>query len=88
MDVVNSSPWLSGCLEHGDSFAKEFLKTTFLWSPYWLNERTLSRRPWLHQKQYVKIDSLLKEVLGEDYFACRKLQSEYAVLCPSMLKQD
>ena len=47
---------LSGCLEHGDDFAREFIATTFLWAPWWLNERELARRPWLHQKDYVKID--------------------------------
>ena len=52
---------ISGCLEYGDEFAREFIRTTFLWSPYWLNERELAWRPWLHQKQYVKIDTLLRE---------------------------
>ena len=70
---------ISGCLEHGEEFAREFLRTTFLWSPYWLNERTLARRPWLHQRQYVKIDALLKECVPEHY-RCRKLESEYACL--------
>ena len=70
---------LSGCLEYGDEFAREFIQTTFLWSPYWLNERELARRPWLHQKQYNKIDTLLREGVGS-VFAHRKLESEYAVL--------
>ena len=72
---------LSGCLEHGDEFAREFIATTFLWAPWWLNERTLARRPWLHQKQYVKIDALLGEEVPE-YFRHRKLESEFAVLFP------
>jgi len=71
IDVV-----ITGCLEYGEDFCREFIKTTFLWSPYWLNERTLSRRPWLHQKQYVKIDKLLREELGEELFLYRKLESE------------
>jgi hypothetical protein len=37
----------------------------------------LARRPWLHQKQYVKIDALLKEGVPE-HFRHRKLESEYA----------
>ena len=69
---------VSGCLEHGEEFAREFIRTTFLWSPYWLNERELARRPWLHQRQYVKIDALLREEVPE-YFKHRKLESEYAV---------
>jgi len=46
IDVV-----VSGCFEHGEDFAREFIETTFKWSPYWLNERELARRPWLHQAQ-------------------------------------
>jgi len=70
---------LSGCLEHGDGFAREFIATTFLWAPWWLNERELARRPWLHQKDYVKIDRLLAELVPS-FFARRKLESEYATL--------
>ena len=71
---------LSGCLEHGEAFAEEFIKTTFLWTPYWLNERELARRPWLHQKLYVVIDNLLKKAgASKGYFGHRKLESEYAV---------
>jgi hypothetical protein len=74
IDVV-----ILGCLEYGEKFAIEFIKTTFLWTKFWLNERELSRRPWLHQKRYVQIDNLLKEFLPE-HFENRKLQSEYAIL--------
>ena len=70
---------LTGCLEHGEEFAREFIQTTFLWAPYWLNERELARRPWLHQKQNVKIDRLLKEHVPE-YYERRRLESEYATL--------
>ena len=68
-----------GCLEYGEKFATEFIQTTFLWTKFWLNERELSRRPWLHQKGYVKIDTLLRDALPL-HFANRKLQSEYACL--------
>ena len=70
---------LSGCLEHGEEFAREFIATTFLWDAHWLNERTLARRPWLHQKQYVKIDKLLQEAVPA-YYERRRLESEYATL--------
>jgi len=58
--------------------AREFLRTTFLWSCFWLNEREVARRPWLHRKSYVKIDQLLREEVPA-LFAHRKLESEYAV---------
>lgn len=70
---------VSGCLEHGDEFAREFIQTTFKWSPYWLNEREMARRPWLYQEQYMRIDKLLAELLP-DYYRFRKLDSEYATL--------
>eukprot|EP00966_Prymnesium_polylepis_P080688 1869484-Prymnesium_polylepis.1 len=70
---------VSGCLEHGEEFAREFIQTTFKWSPFWLNEREMARRPWLYQEQYMRIDKLLAE-LAPDYFRFRKLESEYATL--------
>ena len=70
---------LSGCLEHGEEFAREFVETTFKWSPFWLNERELARRPWVHQKEYVRIDRLLAELVPR-YFRHRKLESEFATL--------
>jgi len=70
---------LIGCLEHGEEFTREFIKTSFKWSPHWLNERELARRPWLHQRNYVQIDRLLAELVP-DYFGQRKLESEYATL--------
>ena len=70
---------VSGCLEYGDDFAREFIATTFLWAPHWLNERTLARRPWLHQRQYIQIDRLLKELVPQ-YYEQRRLESEYATL--------
>ena len=51
----------------------------FKWTPYWLNEREMARRPWLYQEQYMRIDKLLAE-LAPDFFGCRKLDSEYATL--------
>ena len=70
---------LGGCLEHGGAFAREFIETTFLWSPYWLNERELARRPWVHERRYVKIDKLLAASIPQ-YFAHRRLESEYAAV--------
>ena len=59
--------------------AREFVETTFKWSPFWLNERELARRPWLRNQQYIQIDRLLAEEVP-DYFRYRKLESEYATL--------
>eukprot|EP01051_Picozoa_sp_SAG22_P019494 SAG22_NODE_3619_length_1613_cov_1.747028_1_plen_306_part_00 len=70
---------LSGCLEHGEAFAREFIETTFLWSSYFLNERELARRPWVHESRYVQIDKLLEASIPQ-YFAHRRLESEYAAL--------
>lgn len=70
---------LAGCLEYGEDFAKEFIMSTFLWSRFWLNDRVLARRPWVHQQQYVKIDAMLKAALPQ-YFLRRRLESEYACL--------
>ena len=71
---------LTGCLEYGEDFAKEFILTTFGWSPFWLNERPVARRPWLHQKQYLKVDTLVEAHIPE-YYKWRKLEPEYAVYC-------
>jgi len=68
---------ITGCLEHGEEFAREFIRTTFKWAPHWLNERELARRPWLHQGNYVQVDQLLREEVP-DYYKCRRLESEYA----------
>ena len=76
---VASDVCLTGCLEYGDDFAREFIRTTFGWTPYWLNERELARRPWLHQSKYRKVDLLLSQNVP-DYYKWRKLESEYAVL--------
>ena len=50
-----------GCLKYGNEFAKEFLYTTFCWNKFWLDDRILSRRPWVYQSNYKIIDILLKE---------------------------
>ena len=76
-----------GCLEHGEEFAREFIQSTFKWSPFWLNEREMARRPWLYQEQYMKIDKLLAELVP-DYFRFRKLESEYATLLLNPLREE
>ncbi|MCH8888498.1 MAG: gamma-glutamylcyclotransferase [SAR324 cluster bacterium] len=72
---------LSGCLEFGEDFAREFLETTFEWSPFWINDRVLARRPWIHCPNYAEIDRLLEKFPKEEnVFHNRKLAVEYAAL--------
>lgn len=54
IDVV-----IEGGLEYGPGFAREIVETTRDWSPYWLNDRTLARRPWIFHRQFAQIDALL-----------------------------
>jgi hypothetical protein len=65
-------------LLEGNNLRARVPRTTFLWSCFWLNEREVARRPWLHRKSDVKIDQLLREEVPA-LFAHRKLESEYAV---------
>ncbi len=70
-----------GALEHGEAFALEFIRTTAGWSRYWLNDRKLARRPWVHQPRYREIDGLLARALGAEVLALRRLSVEYGLLC-------
>ena len=47
IDVV-----VEGGLEYGPEFARELIETTADWSPFWLNDRELARRPWVHDSKY------------------------------------
>jgi len=58
---------INGCLEYGEEFARKFIQTTYGWNNYWLNDRSIPRRPWIHEKNFRKIDTLLKEELREKY---------------------
>ena len=54
VDVV-----VTGGLEYGPDFAAEILETTEGWSPYWLDDRRLGRRPWVFERKWREIDALL-----------------------------
>ena len=72
---------LTGCLEFGEDFAKEFLETTFAWNQFWINDRVLARRPWIHCPNYAAIDELLvKFPRKNNVFGLRKLAVEFAAL--------
>jgi hypothetical protein len=54
IDVV-----VEGGLEYGEDFARETIETTSDWSDYWLNDRELARRPWVHDPKAATVDRLL-----------------------------
>jgi hypothetical protein len=54
IDVV-----VEGALDYGEAYAREVLETTADWSRYWLNDRELARRPWVHDPRAGAIDALL-----------------------------
>ncbi len=54
VDVV-----LEGAMEYGPDFARELIETTADWSRYWLNDRELARRPWVHDSKSAAVDKLL-----------------------------
>ena len=58
-----------GCLKYGSQFTKEFLETTYGWNKYWLDDRILSRRPWVYQSNYKMIEKMLKsnEIVNKFY---------------------
>jgi len=53
---------LEGALEYGENFARELVETTSDWSEFWLNDRVLPRRPWVHEGHYEQIDAILAEM--------------------------
>lgn len=75
IDVV-----VEGALEYGPDFARELLETTAGWSKYWLNDRELARRPWVHDGRAAAVDSLLATVAPASiYFPERTYGEKYAV---------
>ena len=54
IDVV-----VEGALEFGPDYARELIETTEGWSRYWLNDRELARRPWVHDPKSAMVDNLL-----------------------------
>lgn len=72
IDVV-----VEGGLEYGPAFAREIIETTTGWSPYWLNDRELARRPWVFDKHYQAVDSLLAAAAPD--FKDRLFPEQYAV---------
>jgi hypothetical protein len=78
LDVV-----VTGALEYGPDFAAETLETTEGWSPYWLNDRRLARRPWVFERAWREIDALVAVHPAEDAGNTaehRQLPERYSVL--------
>jgi hypothetical protein len=50
---------VEGAMEYGVEFAQELIETTSDWSRFWLNDRELARRPWVHDGKYGGVDKLL-----------------------------
>ena len=74
MDVV-----LRGALTYGSDFASEIIGTTTDWSLYWLNDREMPRRPWIHTSDYQVLDTLLKQTKpASDHFNDRLFPEDFA----------
>jgi len=64
---------VNGCIEIEESypkakqwnFAVNFIKSTHLWSKFWVNDRIYPRRPFIYRPTAYQIDSLLKENLPD-----------------------
>lgn len=53
---------VEGGLEYSPEFAREIIATTDGWSRFWLNDRELAHRPWVHNPQAREVDQLLQSV--------------------------
>ncbi|WP_343039018.1 gamma-glutamylcyclotransferase family protein [Paraburkholderia bonniea] len=71
VDVV-----VEGGLEFGEAYARELIETTQGWSAFWLNDRLRARRPWVADKDYQAVDTLLAEHVPT--FAKRMFSEDYA----------
>lgn len=71
VDVV-----VEGGLEFGEDYARELIETTRDWSTDWLNDRPLARRPWVADKNYQMVDTMLSEYVP--VFTKRMFSEDYA----------
>lgn len=70
--------FIGGCIEIGDAnslpdFAADCIRTTHGWSPYWVNDRLMPRRPFVYQPLARRIDVLLGNALP-DLLKKRKIE--------------
>jgi hypothetical protein len=66
--------FITGCLQvaervvgQNQDFAKQCITTTAGWSPHWVNDRLLPRRPFIHQPNAAEIDRLLFENVPDEF---------------------
>ena len=75
IDVV-----IEGCLEYGPDYARELIETTSGWSQYWLNDRELARRPWVHDALSSTVDQFLAKVPpASTHLGDRLFSEQYAI---------
>ena len=71
---------IEGGLEYGPEFARELIETTADWSQFWLNDRELARRPWVHDGKYAVVDRMLTSIRPAALlFSNRMFAEQYAV---------
>jgi hypothetical protein len=65
---------MTGCLQlaervvdQNEDFARQCITTTGGWSPHWVNDRLLPRRPFIHQPNAAEIDRLLFENVPAEF---------------------
>jgi hypothetical protein len=65
--------FITGCLQlaervvgQNEDFAEQCITTTSGWSPHWVNDRLLPRRPFIHQPNASEIDRLLFENVPDE----------------------
>jgi len=54
-----------------ESFAKDFIETTYNWSEHWVNDRIYPRAPHIYQPEAYLIDKLLNELLHDEFIKIR-----------------
>ena len=75
IDVV-----VEGALEYGPDYARELIETTADWSKYWLNDRELARRPWVHDSKAATVDKFLAApARASAYLPARLFSEPYAI---------
>ena len=73
IDVV-----VEGGLEYGSDFARELLDTTVGWSRFWLNDRELARRPWVHDPKAAAVDKVMMSTRASaEFLASRAFPEMY-----------
>lgn len=78
---------IRGCLAWGGRpLALEFIQSTSGWSSFYLNDAPLSRRPWIHRKDFIPVDECLRALSSVCLFAERKHTEDFSAEHLSPLK--